>query len=62
MKLSKKDLIKLKQSLAYKIRNIKDDYSGLIPEDMPEEIIVELKDLFIEMNDIRKQLEERENA
>lgn len=59
MKLSKKDLIKLKQSLAYKIRNIKDDYSGLMPEDMPEEIVVELKDLFIEMKSVREQLEER---
>ena len=59
MKLSKKELIKTKQSIAYKIRNIKEDYSELSNEDIPGDVVAELAILFTELHAIRQQLEEQ---
>ena len=50
-------LTKRKVALAREIRNIKQDYEGVSPEDMPDEITAELKTLMTEMREVAKQLE-----
>ena len=55
---TKKELQKQKQKLSYKIRNIRDDYSGVLKEDIPEEVAQEIALLMKEMAEIRQYLED----
>lgn len=50
-------LIKRKNSIAHEIRNIKQDYAGVMSEDLPTEICNELKTLMAELRTIREKLE-----
>lgn len=52
--MTKKELLRTKQSLARKIRNIKIDYSGVSQEDMPEDVLQEIAGLMAELNDTRE--------
>ena len=56
--MSHKSLVLAKKHLAYKIRNIREDYSDVEKEDMPEEVTAELAALMLEMNNIQQQLHE----
>jgi hypothetical protein len=57
---TKKELIKRKQSLAYNIRNIKQDFEGVLREDMPQDVIDEVVAMMAEMKEIQAELESRE--
>jgi len=55
---TKKEMIKRKQILARTIQNIKLDYSGVHPDDMPDDIIEEIATLYAEMINLRIALGE----
>jgi hypothetical protein len=56
-----KQLIKRKTAITYAIRNIKSDYSGVLPEDIPAEVTAEIAELFNELHAIRAEID-LENA
>ena len=51
-----KELRKVAKVISSEIKNIREDYSGVLPEDIPEEITAELSILFERLKDIRLQL------
>ena len=53
MASTKKELITKKNALAYQIRNINEDYSGVSKEDWPQEVIDEVVQLMAEMREVR---------
>lgn len=52
-----KQLIKRKAAITYAIRNIKADYSGVLPEDLPEEVTAEIAELFNELHAVRAEID-----
>ena len=49
-------MIKRKTELARQVRSIREDYSGVSPEDMPEDITNEIAEYLREMTELRKVL------
>lgn len=53
-------LINKKNALARSIRAIQEDYSGVLPEDMPDEVVEELRQMRLEMAALREQVTVKE--
>jgi hypothetical protein len=58
-KMTKPQLVKRVQLLSREYANIKADYTGVMPEDMPEDVTAELAELLREMKEIRAELTAR---
>lgn len=54
--MTRKEAIKRKQMLAREIHNIREDYTGVAKEDMPEDITEEINTLMTEMKGLRELL------
>lgn len=54
--MTKKELIKRKQALAYQIRNIRADYDGVLKEDLPQDVVDEVVALMAELKGLREAL------
>lgn len=54
--MTKKEMIKRKQALAYQIRNIRADYDGVLKEDIPSEVVEEVVALMAELKTLREEL------
>ena len=53
---TKKEMIKRKQAIAYRVRNIREDYAGVLKEDIPEDVAAEVVDLMAELKVLRETL------
>ena len=53
---TKKEMIKQKHKLAYKIRSIREDYAGVLKNDLPQEIVEEVVALMAELKVLREEL------
>jgi hypothetical protein len=54
--MTKKEMIKQKHKLAYKIRSIREDYAGVLKDDLPQEIVEEVVALMAELKALREEL------
>ena len=54
--MTKKELIARKNHLAHEIHNIREDYSGIEKEDMPQDILDEITVFMTELREIRLAL------
>ena len=54
--MTKKEMIKQKHKLAYKIRSIREDYAGVLKDDLPQEIVEEVVALMAELKVLREEL------
>jgi hypothetical protein len=53
--MTKKEAKLRKAKLAHDIRNLKDDYSGVLREDLPQEVIDEITAMMTELKEIHKE-------
>ena len=53
---TKKEMIKRKQAIAYRVRNIREDYAGVLKEDIPAEVAEEVTLLMAELKTLREVL------
>ena len=56
--MTKKETTARIKAIAREVSNIKSDYSGVFPEDMPEEITEEIATLMTEAKELRAELED----
>lgn len=56
--MNKKDLKKRKLQLAHDVRNIREDYSRVLPEDIPDEVTAEINEMLAELKMLREQTEQ----
>jgi uncharacterized protein HemX len=56
VKMNKKAMIARKKALAHDIRNLKDDYSGVLLEDLPQDVIDEVNIMMTELKELRELL------
>ena len=56
---TKRELTKEKSKLVHEIQNIKEDYKDVLPEDMPDEVTAELKELMQHLKEVREWLAEK---
>lgn len=54
--MTKKQMIKHKAALSYQIRSIRQDYAGVLREDLPEEVVAEVVALMAELKELREEL------
>ena len=54
--MTKKEMIKRKHALSYQIRNIREDYAGVLKEDLPQDVVEEVVTLMAELKALREEL------